>query len=300
MECADASGLTAKEFEDTFPPSPQTFLLPTLVPFFSQSLTKTRLLSTRFCSSTEQPQSCQQQTCSGQHRPSHGKSAPSHHNLSHILEPPSNANDRTITAAAVLISIPGYVLGFPDLYSMLFIPHRIFTLRALPQIWRLATNFLITGPKLGMILDPYFLFTYCSNLETTAARFSQPGDFFVYLVFCCVVILVRLNFLILVLMQSLPFSNVLLQPRISARPASSSCNGSWKRGRLPLHCAARSSFAKHQEPSAECGNGGIPRLRKLSPLLTRGCTVVSGPYIPPIATSLMIHCGNALGWTPLT
>ena len=113
----------------------------------------------------------------------------------HLLETTSNANDRTVTAATVLISIPGYVLGVPDLYSMLFLPYRVFTLREVPQIWRLVTNFFITGPKLGMILDPYFLFNYCSNLETTAARFPQAGDFFVYLVFNCIIILVRLNFL---------------------------------------------------------------------------------------------------------
>ena len=102
----------------------------------------------------------------------------------------SNANNRTITAAAVLISIPGHLIGVPSLLSMIFIPPYIFTLRMFPQVWRLVTSFLITGPQLGMILDPYFLFTYCSNLETTASRFSQPGDFFVYLMFCAVIILV--------------------------------------------------------------------------------------------------------------
>jgi hypothetical protein len=109
----------------------------------------------------------------------------------YLPETTSNANDRTITAATVLISIPGHVLGIPDFYYVAFIPQYVFTLRMVPQIWRLVSNFFITGPKLGMILDPYFLFTYCSNLETTAARFSQPGDFFMYLGFCCVVILVR-------------------------------------------------------------------------------------------------------------
>ena len=168
----------------------------------------------------------------------------------------SNANNRTITAAAVLISIPGYVLGVPDLVSMAFIPPYIFTLRMVPQIWRLVTNFFITGPKLGMILDPYFLFTYCSSLETTAARFSQPGDFFMYLVFCCIIILVCSNSLSTSLQAFHPLSNVHVRPRISARPASSSCHGSWKRGRLPLHCAARSSFANSKRAVVECGNGG--------------------------------------------
>jgi hypothetical protein len=214
-----------------------------------------------------------------------------------IQKATSNANNRTITAAAVLISIPGHIIGVPSLLSMIFIPQYIFTLRMFPQIWRLVTSFLITGPQLGMILDPYFLFTYCSNLETTAARFSQPGDFFVYLVFCAVIILVcratatgctlALNSLPHLMRPSRsclkpnvppvasptdPSTRSLIsclsfdKPRISARPANYSCHGSWKRGRLPLHCAARSSFAINPRGAVECGNDGNPCLRKLSTL----------------------------------
>ena len=102
----------------------------------------------------------------------------------------SNADCRTITAATVLISIPAYLVGFPDLYYFVFLPYRIFTIKNIPEIWRFFTNFLITGPKIGMILDPYFLYRYSSSLETTAARFSQPGDYFVYLIFCAVIIIV--------------------------------------------------------------------------------------------------------------
>ncbi|KAI9757276.1 MAG: hypothetical protein M1815_001634 [Lichina confinis] len=58
-----------------------------------------------------------------------------------------------------------------------------------PQLWRLLTSFLVTGPKFGILLDPYFLFTYGSALEVNAPRLNQPGDFFVYLVFCATVIL---------------------------------------------------------------------------------------------------------------
>nr|POE70930.1 derlin-1 [Quercus suber] len=45
------------------------------------------------------------------------------------------------------------------------------------------------GPKLGLLLDPYFLFTYGKSLETEASRFTRPGDFFVYLVFVACMIL---------------------------------------------------------------------------------------------------------------
>ncbi|KAK5167363.1 uncharacterized protein LTR77_007062 [Saxophila tyrrhenica] len=96
---------------------------------------------------------------------------------------------RTLTAAIVLVSIPGHLIGIPDLYWLVFDTYTIFTLKQVPQIWRLVTNFLITGPKFGMILDPYFVFTYASSLETAASRFSQPGDFSIYLAFVSVIIL---------------------------------------------------------------------------------------------------------------
>ncbi|KAK3070819.1 hypothetical protein LTR53_009771 [Teratosphaeriaceae sp. CCFEE 6253] len=95
---------------------------------------------------------------------------------------------RTITAAAVLLSVPTW-MGLIDPYYVVFIRHKILTFTSLPQIWRLVTPFILTGPKLGLILDPYFLYTYGSQLETEAARFTQPGDFFMYLVFVATVIL---------------------------------------------------------------------------------------------------------------
>ena len=144
----------------------------------------------------------------------------------------SDADSSTLTAAIVLLSVPGHLIGIPDLYWLVFTPYNIFTLRQLPQIWRIATNFLISGPKLGMILDPYFVFTYASQLETSASRFSNPGDFFVYLVFVCTIIVVS--------GKQTPSSPFPLRPRnlvLSARPGSHVCHGSWKRGRSPLHCA---------------------------------------------------------------
>jgi len=81
-------------------------------------------------------------------------------------------------------------MGFVDLYYSVFLSYKLFTLKALPEIWRLVTPFLITGPQLGLILDPYFLYTYGSQLERESARFSQPGDFFTYIAFVCTTILV--------------------------------------------------------------------------------------------------------------
>ncbi|KAK4570029.1 hypothetical protein LTR86_002999 [Recurvomyces mirabilis] len=95
---------------------------------------------------------------------------------------------RTITAAAVLLSVPTW-MGLISPYYSVFVRDRVFTLTRIPEIWRLVTPFILTGPKFGLLMDPYFLYTYGSQLETEAARFTQPGDFFMYLVFVAVIIL---------------------------------------------------------------------------------------------------------------
>jgi hypothetical protein len=75
-------------------------------------------------------------------------------------------------------------------YYVAWITDYVFTWRALPQVWRFVTPFFITGPKFGLLMDPYFLWTYASQLELEASRFSQPGDFFTYITFVCSVIMV--------------------------------------------------------------------------------------------------------------
>ncbi|TLD23895.1 hypothetical protein PspLS_06861 [Pyricularia sp. CBS 133598] len=59
-----------------------------------------------------------------------------------------------------------------------------------PQIWRLATNFLLTGPKLGIVLDPYFLFSYLRQLEVGSVKFSRREDVVWYLVTVSGIILI--------------------------------------------------------------------------------------------------------------
>jgi Derlin-2/3 len=154
---------------------------------------------------------------------------------------------RTITAATVLVSVPGH-LGLFSLYWVVFFKDYVFTIRQLPQLWRLVTAFCITGPQLGLILDPFFFWQYSSKLETGNPRFSQPGAYAVYLFFNAVVILVssfsRLTIIV--------FNSSSLV--ISARAVHLSCHGSWKRGRLPLTLWQRSSFAN---PKERCRNVGM-------------------------------------------
>jgi len=78
----------------------------------------------------------------------------------------------------------------------------------------------MTSPGLGIILDPYFLYTYGKGLETEASRFSQPGDFFTFLAFVCIVILVSGESQLPGVPKSFPYP----KPPISARPVSSSCD----------------------------------------------------------------------------
>ncbi|KAF4555440.1 Der1-like protein [Elsinoe fawcettii] len=96
---------------------------------------------------------------------------------------------RTITALVVVLSVSVWIFRLLSMYDMAFLPYLIFTYKRIPQIWRLATAFLLSGPKLSLILDPYFFFTYSKKLEVDAPRFQAPGEYFTALVFICANIL---------------------------------------------------------------------------------------------------------------
>ena len=78
----------------------------------------------------------------------------------------------------------------------------------IPELWRLFTAFWLTGKDFSILFDTYFsafqipidiassslpsvVWTYSSGLEKESGRFTQPGDFFTYILFLGVVILVR-------------------------------------------------------------------------------------------------------------
>ena len=78
----------------------------------------------------------------------------------------------------------------------------------MPEVWRFVTSFWLTGAGLSILFDTYFrkphrtslqilvlmiaqVWTYSSGLENESSRFSQPGDFFTYIIFLGLVILVR-------------------------------------------------------------------------------------------------------------
>ncbi|PYI10083.1 DER1-domain-containing protein [Aspergillus sclerotiicarbonarius CBS 121057] len=110
---------------------------------------------------------------------------------------------RTLTALTLLQSVfvhGGLLSG----YYVLFLRHRVF--KTIPEIWRLFSPFMITGPGLSLIFDLYFMFTYGSRLETESPRFSAPGDFFTYVFFVAFIIAVTAG----CLLNSVIFTSALI------------------------------------------------------------------------------------------
>lgn len=60
---------------------------------------------------------------------------------------------RTIAASAFTLSILVYTGVIPG-YYVIYYPQSLFWLP--PQLWRLVTSFLITGPQLSILFDTYF------------------------------------------------------------------------------------------------------------------------------------------------
>lgn len=94
---------------------------------------------------------------------------------------------RTIATFTFVVSA-GVVLGM--LPAKYFIFHPFYLIRFPPQIWRLATSFLVTSPGIGLLFDTYFLYTYLCQLEVGNPRFPRKEDLIWYLLFVCGTILV--------------------------------------------------------------------------------------------------------------
>ncbi|KAI5806664.1 Der1-like family-domain-containing protein [Peziza echinospora] len=97
---------------------------------------------------------------------------------------------RVIAGLTFLTSLLVYVFGVLSIDHIFFHGHFIFKTFP-PQIWRLVSSFLLTGPKMGILMDTFFLYRDASECEK---RFTRTGDFFVFTVFVGSVILI-LNYL---------------------------------------------------------------------------------------------------------
>lgn len=60
---------------------------------------------------------------------------------------------RTLAAATLTTSILVYTKLLPGYWVVFFLPA---FLKIPPQLWRLVTPFLVTGPQLGILMDTYF------------------------------------------------------------------------------------------------------------------------------------------------
>lgn len=126
---------------------------------------------------------------------------------------------RTIVAATLVTSAAVYG-GFLSPHRIIFYTPWIYK-KFPPEIWRLITSFWLTGPQLGIILDPFLLWTYGSNLERDSPRFLRKGDFFVYVAFVQLIILVSarpsLHLVPVLVIYALKTSKYLLaQPSLAA------------------------------------------------------------------------------------
>ncbi|KAF3770666.1 DER1-domain-containing protein [Cryphonectria parasitica EP155] len=94
---------------------------------------------------------------------------------------------RFVTTAVLATSIGGH-FGLIPVQWLYFDYYFIFKLP--PQVWRPFTSFLLTGPKLGIVMDTYFVYQYLNQLETAHPKFTRAEDLLWYLFFCGVIILV--------------------------------------------------------------------------------------------------------------
>ncbi|KAK4242484.1 hypothetical protein C8A03DRAFT_29242 [Achaetomium macrosporum] len=83
-------------------------------------------------------------------------------------------------ATAILITSISVHFGLLSAWWIYFTEDRLFRLP--PEIWRLATTFLLSGPQLSIILDPYFAYQYLKQLETQNPKFPRKEDVLWYLI----------------------------------------------------------------------------------------------------------------------
>ncbi|SPN97651.1 related to F-LANa protein [Cephalotrichum gorgonifer] len=96
---------------------------------------------------------------------------------------------RTLSATALILSLAvhmGLLAGYHVIY------HPFYILKFPPELWRIPTSFLLTGPNLGLIFDTYFLFRYLKELELSNRRFPRREDLVWYLL-CVSVGILALN-----------------------------------------------------------------------------------------------------------
>ncbi|KAF1813533.1 DER1-domain-containing protein [Eremomyces bilateralis CBS 781.70] len=96
---------------------------------------------------------------------------------------------RTITAFSFVMSTLSHTgFLFLDPGSLVFFPPLVFG-KLPPELWRVVTSCFLTRGGLALLFEPYMLYQYASGLERESSRFPNPGDFFIFLIFLCTVII---------------------------------------------------------------------------------------------------------------
>ncbi|XMA16006.1 hypothetical protein WAI453_008797 [Rhynchosporium graminicola] len=172
---------------------------------------------------------------------------------------------RTLAASAFFLSVCCHT-------GMLSFGYVLFTFAQLmkfpPYIWTPITSFLITGAQIGIVIDTYFLYTYSSQLEMGNPRLSGTGDYFMYLVFVCSVILVGYTLItcacLLAVDNCLTPSLSTFLPYVAHRIhlLICPCGAMLPATTVPEneedypYTSASPSFAKYIRASSRCGHGG--------------------------------------------
>ena len=163
---------------------------------------------------------------------------------------------------------PSYIVHFtPFLYQ--FPPH----------LWRLLTPFLLTGSGFSFVFDLYFsksgtnlcaentvdinpVFTYASGLELNSPRFTQPGDFFIYVVFIATIVWVSLFFGRLTIHIFKPFTSP-TPKHLAYLPAQPFLAEAVPGTEEDYPCCAYSSVIRKSVKGLYCGSGMVAaQLRK--------------------------------------
>lgn len=98
---------------------------------------------------------------------------------------------RNLATAVVVTSLAVHFHFLPYAWFYFHVS-RIFMIP--PEIWRPITTFLISGPKIGIIMDPYFLFQYLSQIEAGNPRFPRKEDVLWYLICVSTMIIVLAHY----------------------------------------------------------------------------------------------------------
>lgn len=136
-------------------------------------------------------------------------------------------------------------------FWVVFLPSNLLTIP--PQIWRLFSSFLLTGPKFGIMYDPYFCeqlcgyprwaytdkFGKCTRMEADLKQ--RHPDSHGQLTFTRILSLYGQPFWWATEVLFAPY--LFRTPRISARTVSSSCWRFLKMRKITLALRAGPSFA---------------------------------------------------------